>query len=119
MKKEVTNHNFRGNPQADNRLTKLSKYRRLLVLMVMFIGVLGSFFIQLVFANGLATRSGEINSLEREKSALHKELALLNEERNQLCAVDRIIKLATEELGLSYQTSQFEYLTNKEYAYEE
>ena len=79
------------------------------MLLSIFIGVFSAFFIQLIIANNLATRGGEIKQLELRKADLLKDIQVLDDTSNQLRSITRIQKVA-KELGMSFQKDNFDYL---------
>lgn len=85
----------------------------------MTVAVMGSFFVQLVLANSLATRGSEIKELEEKRSALMHEMSILNEQAAELSSVARISREAKEKIGLDYNSSQFEYLQESSLAFSE
>jgi len=83
--------------------------RRPGLLLSIFIGVFSAFFIQLIIANNLATRGGEIKELELRKADLLKDIQVLDDTSNQLRSISRIQKEA-KDMGMSFQKDSFDYL---------
>ena len=95
------------------------RYRKTGMAGVMISGVALAFFLQLILANGLATRGGEINELEKQREQLNYEITRFDEELSRLQSLPRIKEIATQKLGMTYNPNQFEYFDSLEYAFDE
>ncbi len=99
--------------QVTKELPKAIDYTKFIkrpgLLVSIFIGVFSAFFIQLIIANNLATRGGEIKELELKKADLLKDIQVLDDTSNQLRSISRIQKEA-KDMGMSFQKDNFDYL---------
>jgi len=83
--------------------------RRPGMLVSIFIAVFSAFFIQLIIANNLAVRGGEIKKLELQKAELLHDIQVLDDSINQLRSISRI-QIVAEGYGMAFRNDSFDYL---------
>lgn len=84
----------------------------------MMLSVVFAFFLQLVLANGLATRGGEINDMEHQREQLMHDIALLKQEESTLQSMINI-RSSAEKMGMKYNPEMIDYFGQVKVAYSE
>ena len=95
------------------------KLTRNLTLLTLFLAVTLSFFLQLILANNLSTKGGEIKELEQKKGKLVYKISLLENERDKLSSLARVRNEAQEKLNMDFDAAKFDYLKDLNVAYKE
>ena len=89
-------------------MNKLLNLKPLLIITLVTVALLG--VVQLVLANEMSTEGQKIRELEEQKFKLGNEIRALGKEMAALGSLTRIESQAGE-LGFSYDSAAFEYLS--------
>ncbi len=89
-------------------MVKLLNLKSLLIVTLVLVVLLGA--TQLVLANEMSAKGPRIRELEEQRSALGSEIRGLEKEMAALGSLARVESRA-QELGFSYNSAAFEYLS--------